>query len=494
MIPLQSLSWQRESSAQEGKPSSTWDIDVWLKRWTRTNEHLRTDRVIFFGKEWMIALNVVIIIRRNFWRGRVGPWLPLHRPQHVIGSDDFDTLTCWMQNSFVLPRWRRLWIQGGNWILVLTETDHSVLLIVKYWLQAAILVMSFGETTVRQLLCERSHETLVLAAFVRIQWFRVAIAHAKSAVLVSTGMKQHGRSFNDNPKWEEREKRCFTSDFANQMEILGWWSLLLVLSLRDPVFVWMLSGSWLLILIRECVEACGSLVPMWTRSSIPKFLRENSLNEEERRNICRHKSSFTGLISVYREDGVCCVFHLVAQSCLGSDWLLRSTSVLWMFFSTEKTEFASLVHLECDYLGSVHWWFWDRTSSSAISWESFSFCSCCGHPATYCLSLPERPFWWNLSVYERVRRCVWRSCLTVRCLSLLHFLQSSRVFKHLLGVNAFVFFLACKLKADPSCVPLGKMLDIDDLDPARLPQRKSKSDYVELVSRSRERWWCVGWS
>ena len=29
------------------------------------------------------------------------------------------------------------------------------------------------------------------------------------------------------------------------------------------------------------------------------------------------------------------------------------------------------------------------------------------------------------------------------------------------------------------------MLDIDDLDPARLPQRKSKSDYVELVSRSR---------
>ena len=31
------------------------------------------------------------------------------------------------------------------------------------------------------------------------------------------------------------------------------------------------------------------------------------------------------------------------------------------------------------------------------------------------------------------------------------------------------------------------MLDIDELDPARLPQRKSKSDYVELVvSRSHE--------
>ena len=30
----------KESSAQEGKRSSTWDIDIWLKRWTRTNEHL----------------------------------------------------------------------------------------------------------------------------------------------------------------------------------------------------------------------------------------------------------------------------------------------------------------------------------------------------------------------------------------------------------------------------------------------------------------------
>ena len=53
---------------------------------------------------------------------------------------------------------------GCKLILVLTETDHTVLLIDKYWLQAAILVMSFSETTVRQLQCERSDETLVLAA------------------------------------------------------------------------------------------------------------------------------------------------------------------------------------------------------------------------------------------------------------------------------------------------------------------------------------------
>ena len=41
------------------------------------------------------------------------------------------------------------------------------------------------------------------------------------------------------------------------------------------------------------------------RSSIIKFLRE-----EERLSICRHEHPFTGLISVCRDDGVCCVFTL----------------------------------------------------------------------------------------------------------------------------------------------------------------------------------------
>ena len=77
-------------------------------------------------------------------------------------------------------------------------------------------------------------------------------------------------------------------------------------------------------------------------------------------------------------------------------------------------------------------------------------------------------------------------CFTVRCSSLLHFFQNSRVFEHLRGDNAFVFFQTCSLKANPSCIPLGEMLDIDDLDPARLPQRKSMNDYVDLVSRSHE--------
>ena len=33
-------------------------------------------------------------------------------------------------------------------------------------------------------------------------------------------------------------------------------------------------------------------------------------------------------------------------------------------------------------------------------------------------------------------------------------LASVKMFKNLRGVNAFVFFLACSLKANPSCVPL----------------------------------------
>ena len=91
-------------------------------------------------------------------------------------------------------------------ILVLTETDHSVPLIDKYWLEAAILVMSFSETTVRQLQCERRDETLVFASFLGADSvMRWSIARAKSAVTVSTGMKRHGRSFNDNPKCAERD-------------------------------------------------------------------------------------------------------------------------------------------------------------------------------------------------------------------------------------------------------------------------------------------------
>ena len=82
----------------------------------------------------------------------------------------------------------------------------------------------------------------------------------------------------------KREKRGFTSDFASQMELFPWWSLLLWIS-------------------------CANV----NEEQYPQVLTRKFLDEGERRNNCRHKSSFTGLISVYREDGVCCVFHLVAD-------------------------------------------------------------------------------------------------------------------------------------------------------------------------------------
>ena len=65
-------------------------------------------------------------------------------------------------------------------------------------------------------------------------------------------------------------------------------------------------------------------------------------------------------------------------------------------------------------------------------------------------------------------------------------LMSVKMNKHLCGLNAIVFFLTCCLEANPSCVPLGEMLDIGALDPAKLPQRVSKNDDVDLVSRSHE--------
>ena len=65
-------------------------------------------------------------------------------------------------------------------------------------------------------------------------------------------------------------------------------------------------------------------------------------------------------------------------------------------------------------------------------------------------------------------------------------LTSVKMYKHLRGVDAFVFSLTCSLEANPSSVPLGEMLDVCALDPAKLPQRESKNDHVDLVSRSHE--------
>ena len=93
-------------------------------------------------------------------------------------------------------------------------------------------MMSARETTVRQLQYEKGDETLVTTAFIGAgSLIQKSLAHSKSARKVSTGM-----TF----------QLFLAIDFANMMELLSG----------------MLSSSWLLTLIRECVEACGSVVPM----------------------------------------------------------------------------------------------------------------------------------------------------------------------------------------------------------------------------------------
>ena len=123
----------KESSAQEGMRSSTWDMDIWLKRLTRTNEDLvgtRTDRVMFFGKEGMISQNVVTIMRRI-----------CEEVQSVLDYDFTDlnmrlgvmNLTHHMLNveSFCSSAMLATLDSECQSILFLTETDHTVLLIDK---------------------------------------------------------------------------------------------------------------------------------------------------------------------------------------------------------------------------------------------------------------------------------------------------------------------------------------------------------------------------
>ena len=119
---------------------------------------------MFFGKEGIITQNVVTIMRRN-----------CEEVESVLdyGFTDLNMLLGVMNLThhklnveFICSSAVQATLDSGSkLILVLRDRPHSVLLIDKYWLQAAILVMSSSETTVRQLQCERSDETLVLAAF-----------------------------------------------------------------------------------------------------------------------------------------------------------------------------------------------------------------------------------------------------------------------------------------------------------------------------------------
>ena len=104
---------------------------------------------MFFRKEGMITLNVVTIMRR------------ICEEESVLdyGFTDLNmrlgvmNLTHHMLNveTFCSSAVKATLDSECQLILVLTKTDHTVFLIDKYLLTAAILVISFSETTVRQL-------------------------------------------------------------------------------------------------------------------------------------------------------------------------------------------------------------------------------------------------------------------------------------------------------------------------------------------------------
>ena len=216
-------------------------------------------------------------------------------------------------------------------ILVLTETDHTVLLIDKDCFKQRFWC--------RQLQCERSDETLVLASLLGADLvIRKGVAHAKSAVSVSTGMKRHGRSFNDNPKSAESDagfcERLCKSDG--------------VPSLVEPVACPVLSRSCFGVGAQQLVATdpdstvrrnpwmSGAKV---NEESHPQVLGRKFL--EERLSICRHKHPFTSLISVCRDDGVCCVFTLLLN--------------LALFNLTAVINKRAPSRLESVYLGLLHW-------------------------------------------------------------------------------------------------------------------------------------------
>ena len=181
----------------------------------------------------------------------------------------------------------------------------------------------------------------------------------------------------------------------------------------------------------------------------PQVLTRKFLDEEERRNICRHKSSFTGLISVYREDGVCCVFHLVAESRLvpTDSCDEHACCECDVFSSTATTE--SLHYLCIWNVITLVWCTGDfETEQVPLQyrgevWFLLVLCTSCNVLFTTSLRDHSGGIYLCMNVSGDV--CVTKLCLTVRCISLLHFLQSSRVFKHLRGANGFLFFLACSL-------------------------------------------------
>ena len=188
---------------------------------------------MFFGKEGIITLNVVTITRRiceevesvldygfTDLNMRLGVMNLTH---HMLNVESFCSSA----------------VNGDSdsecqLIYVLTETDHTVLLFDKYWPQAVFLVMSFSETAVRQLQCERSDENLVTTSFIG------------AGSLIQKGPRSrevcgYGEHWNETT-WQifqRQPEMCRERSAVSRATLQIWWSSLLgCLSYPFQILFW----------------------------------------------------------------------------------------------------------------------------------------------------------------------------------------------------------------------------------------------------------------
>ena len=117
----------------------------------------------------------------------------------------------------------------------------------------------------------------------------------------------------------------------------------------------------------------------------PQVLARKVLDEDERQSIRRHKHPLTGLISVCRDDGVCCVFTFLLNLALFNLTVVVKKRALNVFsywkvcitfaFGECLLWFVALVILR------MNGFFWNIMGR-------FGFCSYLGFPAMYCSTLP----------------------------------------------------------------------------------------------------------
>ena len=165
-------------------------------------------------------------------------------------------------------------------------------------------------------------------------------------------MKRHGRSFNDNPKCAEREAGVH-EQICKSGGAPSWVEPVPVLSRSCfRVDAQQLVASDLDSRMRRSLWISGAKM---NEEQYPQVLGRKSLDEEERRNICRHKHPFTSLISDCRDDGVCCVFTLSLSLALFNLIVVINKRAQNVFsYTANAEEFALPVHAK-KWFVNFHW-------------------------------------------------------------------------------------------------------------------------------------------